>query len=349
MRSTRSNSRCPACRGPQGASKNGSACLQQQVEADEAAVAKRRQALRERFAKKLAEADAAAVELQETVARAVVLFRKIIDIRETARAAWPISRRAPQRCRRRARRRGTIGQRSEGVAGLRVLSHQSADPFLGGQPGERRQQSLPGAVSPRIDQQLMPSAIKPFADALKQASAFAVEAMGTKLDPLRALTSAKRSPPSMASAPTRNSDWRHCSSNRPRPPPTLRPKARPLYGRLSPSSPDYRANSKQEQPNNDRRTSTSRTRSVYDDRPLRRPPRSRKRLRNTKPRRPPPPAPFPTAARRPATTPAQAAARLAQLKADPAWRASCSPAPPRRSASFRNLVALAARRRRRLA
>ena len=58
--------------------------------ADEAAeIAKRRQALRERFAKKLAEADAAAVELLETVARAVVLFRKIIDIRETARAAWP--------------------------------------------------------------------------------------------------------------------------------------------------------------------------------------------------------------------------------------------------------------------
>ena len=37
----------------------------------------------------------AAVELQETVARAVALFRKIIDIRETARAAWPISRRTP--------------------------------------------------------------------------------------------------------------------------------------------------------------------------------------------------------------------------------------------------------------
>ena len=70
--------------------------LAAQVQADEAAeIAKRRQALRERFAKKLAEADAAAVELQETVARAVVLFRKIIDIRETARAAWPSQRRAP--------------------------------------------------------------------------------------------------------------------------------------------------------------------------------------------------------------------------------------------------------------
>ena len=33
----------------------------------------------------------------------------------------------------------------------------------------------------------MPSAIKPFADTLKEASAFAVDAMGTKLDPLRAL------------------------------------------------------------------------------------------------------------------------------------------------------------------
>ena len=46
--------------------------LQKQVEADEhEAVNKRRQALRERFAKKLAESDAAAVELQATVVRMV--------------------------------------------------------------------------------------------------------------------------------------------------------------------------------------------------------------------------------------------------------------------------------------
>jgi hypothetical protein len=160
--------------------------LQQQVQQEEsAAVAKRREQLRERFARKLAEADTAAEELQQTVERAVVLFRKIIDIRETARAAWPISDSSLNAA------AGAIeGACLSGSAVRALLSYEfyraSADPFLGGQPGERRQPSLPGAVSPRIDQQLMPSAITPFADALKRASAFAVESMTTKLDPLRA-------------------------------------------------------------------------------------------------------------------------------------------------------------------
>ena len=160
--------------------------LQAQVQADEAdAVNKRRAALRERFAKKLAEADQAAVELQETVARAVVLYRKIIDIRETARAAWPISDSHLN-----AAVGALEGAALSGSAVKALLSYefyrQSADPYQFGVPGERRQPSLPGAVSPRIDQQLNPSAIKPFADALKQASAFAIDAMRTKLDPLRA-------------------------------------------------------------------------------------------------------------------------------------------------------------------
>jgi hypothetical protein len=159
--------------------------LQQQVQAEESAeIAKRRAALRERFRKRLEEADQAATELQETVARAVVLFRRIIDIRETSRAAWPISD-----AHHNAAAGALEGACLSGSAIKALLSYEfyriSADPFLGGVPGERRQQSLPGAVSPRLDQQLNPSAIKPFADALKQASAFAVDAMGT-LDPLRA-------------------------------------------------------------------------------------------------------------------------------------------------------------------
>ena len=161
--------------------------LQQQAEQEEqAAVQKRRAALRERFAKKLAEADADAVELQTALAQVVRLYRRIIEVRESARAAWPISD---------AHHNAAVGAIEgaclSGSAVRALLSYEfyrvSADPFLGGVPGERRQQSLPGATSPRLDQQLMLSAIKPFADALKQASAFAVEAMGTKLDPLRAL------------------------------------------------------------------------------------------------------------------------------------------------------------------
>lgn len=160
--------------------------LQKQAEADEQeAVNKRRQALRERFAKKLAGADADAVELQATVERMVMLYRRIITTREEARAAWPISD---------AHLNAAVGAlegaclSGSGVKAL--LSYEfyrvSADPFLGGVPGERRQPSLPGAVSPRIDQQLQPDKIKPFSDALRQASEFAVSAMQSKLDPLRA-------------------------------------------------------------------------------------------------------------------------------------------------------------------
>jgi hypothetical protein len=160
--------------------------LQQQVQQEEsAAVAKRREQLRERFAKKLAEADAAAEEAQQTVERLVTLYRKIISIREDARAAWPIGDSHTN-----AAAGALEGAALSGSAVKALLAFEfyrvSADPFLGGQPGERRQQSLPGAVSPRLDQQLTPDKITPFATALAAASAFAVEAMGTKLDPLRA-------------------------------------------------------------------------------------------------------------------------------------------------------------------
>ena len=142
--------------------------LQQQVaEEERRGRPKRRQALRERFAKKLAESDAAAEELQQTVARAVVLFRKIIDIRETARAAWPISD-----AHFNAAAGALEGAALSGSAVKALLAFEffraSANPICSGVPGERRQQSLPGAVSPRVDQQLNPSAIKPFADALRK-------------------------------------------------------------------------------------------------------------------------------------------------------------------------------------
>ena len=154
----------------------------QQREAEE--IARRRQQLREQFAKRLAEADAAAVELQATVERMAVLYSKIITIREEARASWPISD-----AHHNAAAGAVEGAALSGSAVKALLSfefYRHTDVFLGGVPGERRHPSLPGAVSPRIDQQQNPSAIKPFADALKQASAFAVEAMQTKLDPLRA-------------------------------------------------------------------------------------------------------------------------------------------------------------------
>ena len=141
--------------------------------------------------------------IADTVAQVVTLYRKIIDIRETARAAWPISRSAHQCSRRRDRRRSFVGQRGKGAAELRVLSASAPIHFLAASLARGRQQSLPGAMSPRIDQQLNPAAIKPFADALKQASAFAVDAMENQARPV-ACTIGEAVAPSIASAATPN-------------------------------------------------------------------------------------------------------------------------------------------------
>ena len=158
---------------------------QQAEQEEQAAVQKRRQALRERWARKASERGDLAVEVQTTVANLVVLMRKMTKISEDLRAAWPthnshtdLAAGSPE------------GAALSGSAIRALLSFEfyriSADPFLGGQPGERRQLSLPGAVCPRLDWQLTPDKITPFADAIHMANKFGVETMGTTLDPLKA-------------------------------------------------------------------------------------------------------------------------------------------------------------------
>jgi hypothetical protein len=62
-----------------------------------------------------------------------------------------------------------------------------ARPFLGGRPGEIAEQNFPGAAVPRNEWRGTPDKITPFADALRQASKFAVDMMRGKLDPLAAV------------------------------------------------------------------------------------------------------------------------------------------------------------------
>ena len=107
------------------------------------------------------------------------------------------------------------GAALSGSAIRALLSYEfyraSADPMMVGVPGERRQPSLPGAVCPRLDWQLTPDKITPFADAIQQANKFGVETMGTTLDPLQSAEHRRKLlRPSMASAPQRSNDCRHC-------------------------------------------------------------------------------------------------------------------------------------------
>ena len=65
--------------------------LEEQARQEEAAaVVKRRADVVVRFEKKLAEADREADELQNLLAQAEKKFRRIIELRSDARAAWPI-------------------------------------------------------------------------------------------------------------------------------------------------------------------------------------------------------------------------------------------------------------------
>jgi hypothetical protein len=161
--------------------------LEEQARQEEAAaVVKRRADLTVRFEKKLAEADRDADELQTLVAAAEKKFRRIIELRSDARAAWPI---ADSHANAAA---GTAeGAALSGGAVAKLLQFEfyrvGARPFLGGRPGEIAEQNFPGAVCPRNEWRGMPEKILPFADALRAASKFAVDMMRGKLDPLAAL------------------------------------------------------------------------------------------------------------------------------------------------------------------
>ena len=161
--------------------------LQAQAQQEETAeVQKRRQALRDRFAKRLAQADADAVELQAAMATVLRLYRKIIAAREDCRSQWPAHNSHTNAA------AGTPDGAALSAAAVKTLlaNHLykiSADPWLGGQAGEVRELSLPGAQCPRLDWLQTPDRISSFADALRMASKFAVDTMTTTLDPLKAL------------------------------------------------------------------------------------------------------------------------------------------------------------------
>jgi hypothetical protein len=152
---------------------------------EDAAIAKRRAALTDRFAAKLAEADALAEQLQGDLAKVEKIFRAIIALREDARAAWPAG----------DSHTAAVAETAEGCAlsGIAVatllkyeLYRIGARPFLGGHPGARAEVGLPGGAWPTMNLMMTPEKITPFADALRRASAHAVELMRGRLDPLAA-------------------------------------------------------------------------------------------------------------------------------------------------------------------
>ena len=199
------------------------ALLEAEAARDEAdAVVKRRADLIVRFEKKLAEADREADELQNLLAQAEKKFRRIIELRTDARAAWPIGDSHANAV------AGTAeGAALSGAAVKRLLSWHlyriGARPFLGGRPGEIKEEDFPGAACPRNEVRGRPLDITPFADALRAASKFAVDMMKGKLDPLAALPPAANgqsahtdeTPSPGRSAPISRNAWPSFCANRP--------------------------------------------------------------------------------------------------------------------------------------
>jgi hypothetical protein len=148
-----------------------------EVEAEHEAAERRvreHEGLVQRFAKKLADADALAAELQADVALVEKKFRRIIALREEARAGFAV--RTPHAA---AAAGAPEGCALAGAAVKTLLMHElyriGARPFLGGYLGAKREPDFPGGLSPTTDLALQPEKIEPFAEALKRGSQFAVE------------------------------------------------------------------------------------------------------------------------------------------------------------------------------
>jgi hypothetical protein len=98
--------------------------LEEQARQEEAAaVVKRRADVVVRFEKKLAEADREADELQNLLAQAEKKFRRIIELRSDARAAWPIGDSHANAVLHRGRRR-VVGRRCQAVAVLAPVQNR---------------------------------------------------------------------------------------------------------------------------------------------------------------------------------------------------------------------------------
>jgi hypothetical protein len=155
--------------------------LEEQARQEEAeAVLKRRKDHVVRFTKKLADAEQVADELQATIEQADKLFRKLIQLREDARAAWWGS--TPHEA---ALSISPDGCALSGIAIKALLMHEiyrvGARPFVGGTPGELKQPDLPGGLCP--DHRLLgqPHLIEPFGARMRKASQAAVDVMRGKI------------------------------------------------------------------------------------------------------------------------------------------------------------------------
>ena len=149
--------------------------------------ARKRVALIAQFAKTLDLADTKGEELQATLEKADRLFRDIVKLRQQARTMWPLG---DAHANASAATAEGACLSSGGVTQLLryEICRVGSRPTLGGRPGEIKEPDFPGGANPRpLDWAGTPDRITPLGAALRQASAFALDMMKTRLDPIKAL------------------------------------------------------------------------------------------------------------------------------------------------------------------
>jgi hypothetical protein len=151
------------------------ALLEARVREDERrAAAAKREATICAVEAQLVERDRVGADLQAAVAKAEVLFRRVIGLTEAAGAAWPFDMSQRVSC------------NLSPVAIQRLLSHElfrvGHRAFLGGRPGEVVPPAFPGGKSPDHRLLGMPERVPALVDVLKDSSRFASQVMRGQFD-----------------------------------------------------------------------------------------------------------------------------------------------------------------------
>jgi len=139
-------------------------------------VAKQQQAHIARFAKIQAGRGACASKVQQGVANVWKDICELIEMSERGRTGFAVHSSSA-----RAAADSPDGAALSGNAIMDMLANEffriSSVPFRGGHAGERTPRALPGSKCPKLEWQLQPEKVVPFADRIKLAGEYAVETL----------------------------------------------------------------------------------------------------------------------------------------------------------------------------
>lgn len=150
------------------------------AEAKQENVAKQQASYLARFAKLQAARVVSAGKVQENVRDLVKNMRDLTELSERARTGFAVHSASAQ-----AAADNPDGAAMSAIAITQMLATElfrvSCVPFRGGRPGERTPPSLPGSKCPKLEWQLTPEKVTPFADRMKLAADYATTTLKAEI------------------------------------------------------------------------------------------------------------------------------------------------------------------------